>query len=261
MQPDRLQPILDVAVARFEQDRALARRASPRTRDRLAERKVIERAKGLVMKQKGVDEDDAYRVMRKLAMDRNRSSRRRAADHRRDGSARVINVRIRNLHAARSGIALRRRGELMRCTSRWCEWHRHVRAWCAEIQSECRPRRAPDENLDESILYRLALLMAWISLKREAKLKPIFGVPTSRSRRQWWRRDPTTALRASRSLPRTANGTNAVFFGYADDDEELRCAKFGDYATFRSTRVPFLFSRNRSRHRGDACSARRQQGR
>ena len=39
---------------------------------RLAERKVIERAKGLVMKQKGVDEEEAYRVMRKLAMDRNR---------------------------------------------------------------------------------------------------------------------------------------------------------------------------------------------
>jgi len=71
MQPDRLQPILDVAVARFEQDRAL--RAELRdTQDKLAERKLIERAKGLVMKQKNVDEDEAYRVMRKLAMDRNR---------------------------------------------------------------------------------------------------------------------------------------------------------------------------------------------
>ena len=71
MQPDRLQPILDVAVARFEQDRAL--RAELRdTREKLAERKLIERAKGLVMKQKNVGEDEAYRVMRKLAMDRNR---------------------------------------------------------------------------------------------------------------------------------------------------------------------------------------------
>ena len=42
------------------------------TQDKLAERKLIERAKGLVMKQKNVDEDEAYRVMRKLAMDRNR---------------------------------------------------------------------------------------------------------------------------------------------------------------------------------------------
>ena len=71
MQPDRLQPILDVAVARFEQDRAL--RAELRdTREKLAERKLIERAKGLVMKQKNVGEEEAYRVMRKLAMDRGR---------------------------------------------------------------------------------------------------------------------------------------------------------------------------------------------
>ena len=71
MQPERLQPILDVAVARFEQDRAL-REELKSMQGRLAERKVIERAKGLVMKQKGVDEEEAYRVMRKLAMDRNR---------------------------------------------------------------------------------------------------------------------------------------------------------------------------------------------
>lgn len=71
MQPDRLQPILDVAVARFEQDRAL-REELKSTQDRLAERKVIERAKGLVMKQKGVGEEEAFRVMRKLAMDRNK---------------------------------------------------------------------------------------------------------------------------------------------------------------------------------------------
>jgi response regulator NasT len=71
MQPDRLQPILDVAVARFEQDRAL--RAELRdTQERLAERKLVERAKGIVMKQKNVSEEEAYRVMRKLAMDRNR---------------------------------------------------------------------------------------------------------------------------------------------------------------------------------------------
>lgn len=71
MQPERLQPILDVAVARFAQDREL-REELKSAQDRLAERKVIERAKGLVMKQKGVDEEEAYRVMRKLAMDRNR---------------------------------------------------------------------------------------------------------------------------------------------------------------------------------------------
>jgi response regulator NasT len=71
MQPDRLQPILDVAVARFEQERAL-RDELRDTQEKLAERKLIERAKGIVMKQKNVDEEEAYRLMRKLAMDRNR---------------------------------------------------------------------------------------------------------------------------------------------------------------------------------------------
>lgn len=68
---ERLQPILDVAVARFEQDRAL--REELRTaQERLAERKLIERAKGVLMRQKGASEEEAYRMMRKLAMDRNR---------------------------------------------------------------------------------------------------------------------------------------------------------------------------------------------
>ena len=71
MQPDRLQPILDVAVARFEQDRALRDELNS-VNERLAERKVVERAKGILMQQKGIAEDDAFRLMRKLAMDRNR---------------------------------------------------------------------------------------------------------------------------------------------------------------------------------------------
>lgn len=71
MHPDRLQPILDVAVARFEQDQAL-RDELQSVNERLAERKVVERAKGILMKQKGIAEDDAFRLMRKLAMDRNR---------------------------------------------------------------------------------------------------------------------------------------------------------------------------------------------
>jgi response regulator NasT len=71
MQTDRLKPILDVAVARFEQERAL-RDELKDAHDRLAERKLIERAKGLLMQQKNVSEDDAFRMMRKLAMDRNR---------------------------------------------------------------------------------------------------------------------------------------------------------------------------------------------
>jgi len=71
MQPERLRPILDVAIARFEQDRAL-REELKTAQGRLVERKVVERAKGILMQQKGVSEDEAFRLMRKLAMDRNR---------------------------------------------------------------------------------------------------------------------------------------------------------------------------------------------
>ena len=71
MQPERLQPILDVALARFGQERAL-RDELKDAQDRLAERKIIERAKGLLMEQKRVSENDAFQMMRRLAMDRNR---------------------------------------------------------------------------------------------------------------------------------------------------------------------------------------------
>jgi ANTAR domain len=38
---------------------------------KLAERKVIERAKGILMRARGLDEETAYTTLRKLAMDRN----------------------------------------------------------------------------------------------------------------------------------------------------------------------------------------------
>ena len=71
MHPDRLKPVLDVAVARFRQEQAL-REELRDAYDKLAERKLVERAKGLLMRDKGVDEGEAFRLMRKLAMDRNR---------------------------------------------------------------------------------------------------------------------------------------------------------------------------------------------
>ncbi|MHB8453909.1 MAG: ANTAR domain-containing response regulator [Acidiferrobacterales bacterium] len=67
---ERIQPIVDVALARFEQWQAL-RQELNQAQASLAERKVIERAKGIVMKQRGCSEEEAYRLMRKMAMDRN----------------------------------------------------------------------------------------------------------------------------------------------------------------------------------------------
>lgn len=65
----RLQPILSVAVERFEAEQELRRELTD-TKSMLAERKLIERAKGLVMKQAQCDEEAAFRHLRKLAMDR-----------------------------------------------------------------------------------------------------------------------------------------------------------------------------------------------
>jgi len=70
IQADRLQGILDVAVARFAQEQALRAELST-AQTKLADRKVIDRAKGILMAQKRVSEDEAYRLLRKLAMDRN----------------------------------------------------------------------------------------------------------------------------------------------------------------------------------------------
>ena len=70
LNPRRLKPIMDVAIARFREYQAL-RRELEETRNRLAERKIIEKAKGLLMAQRDLNEEDAYQTLRKLAMDRN----------------------------------------------------------------------------------------------------------------------------------------------------------------------------------------------
>jgi len=70
MSGERIRPILDAAVARFEQFQALKREFDD-IEEKLADRKVIERAKGLLMKSRNLSEDDAYRALRKQAMESN----------------------------------------------------------------------------------------------------------------------------------------------------------------------------------------------
>jgi response regulator NasT len=65
----RLDPIMRVAMERFEATQRL-RAELEDTRARLAERKVIERAKGILMEQKGCSEQDAFASLRALAMQR-----------------------------------------------------------------------------------------------------------------------------------------------------------------------------------------------
>jgi len=66
---ERLRPLLDVAIARFEQEATL-RAELAQTRQQLSDRKRIERAKGILMQSRGLDEETAYRELRRMAMDR-----------------------------------------------------------------------------------------------------------------------------------------------------------------------------------------------
>ena len=66
---ERLEPIMRVAIERFEAEQAL-RAELEDTKLRLAERKVVERAKGILMKHRQMSEDEAFAALRTLAMQR-----------------------------------------------------------------------------------------------------------------------------------------------------------------------------------------------
>ena len=69
LSPDRIRPILEVAMARFEHEQGL-RLELANARSELQDRKVIDRAKGLLMDCQGLSEKVAYEKLRKAAMDK-----------------------------------------------------------------------------------------------------------------------------------------------------------------------------------------------
>lgn len=64
--PQRVRPLIDTAIARFKVVDGL-RSELQRTKDDLAARKVIERAKGLLMDKQGIKEAEAFRAMRDMS--------------------------------------------------------------------------------------------------------------------------------------------------------------------------------------------------
>ncbi|MGB4359759.1 MAG: ANTAR domain-containing protein [Rhodoferax sp.] len=76
LSPERIRPILDVALARFEHEQALLQTLASTQSERdelsaeLKDRKLIDRAKGLLMQRQGLSEEEAFRKMRKTAMDK-----------------------------------------------------------------------------------------------------------------------------------------------------------------------------------------------
>lgn len=71
LRADRIKPVLDAAIARFRMMQKL-RVELAETRRALDERKLIDRAKGILMRAKGIGEDEAYALMRRTAMDQGR---------------------------------------------------------------------------------------------------------------------------------------------------------------------------------------------
>ncbi|MEL6997318.1 MAG: ANTAR domain-containing protein [Pseudomonadota bacterium] len=71
LRKERIKPVLDAAIVRFQLF-ARMRVELETTKAALAERKVIDRAKGLLMKARGLSEEEAYALLRKTAMDQSR---------------------------------------------------------------------------------------------------------------------------------------------------------------------------------------------
>lgn len=71
LKKERVKPILDMAIIRF---RAFAKLRGERDEAKraLGDRKLIDRAKGILMQQRGIDEPAAYDLMRRAAMAENR---------------------------------------------------------------------------------------------------------------------------------------------------------------------------------------------
>jgi response regulator NasT len=70
----QLVPAVEVALARFREFRALEKELGD-TRSALETRKIVERAKGVLMDKHGLREDEAFRRIQKLSMDTRNSMR------------------------------------------------------------------------------------------------------------------------------------------------------------------------------------------
>ncbi len=71
LKKERIRPILDMAISRFNAVSRLSRELAE-ARSELADRKMIDRAKGILMKVKKLDEAEAYKLLRRTAMNENR---------------------------------------------------------------------------------------------------------------------------------------------------------------------------------------------
>ncbi len=71
LKKERIKSVLETAIARFNYMRQMQSELDA-AKQALADRKTIDRAKGILMRQRGVSEDDAYNLLRKTAMGQGR---------------------------------------------------------------------------------------------------------------------------------------------------------------------------------------------
>ncbi|MBX3624557.1 MAG: ANTAR domain-containing protein [Rhizobacter sp.] len=67
--PERVKPVLDVAMARFQHEEGLRRELAD-ARTELSDRKLIDRAKALLIRHHGLSEEEAYARLRRTAMEK-----------------------------------------------------------------------------------------------------------------------------------------------------------------------------------------------
>ena len=71
LKKERVEQIVDLTITRFNAFNRLQEELAD-AKIQLSERKVIDRAKGILMKQRGMSEEEAYAALRKTAMDQKR---------------------------------------------------------------------------------------------------------------------------------------------------------------------------------------------
>lgn len=71
LRKERVKPVIEMAISRFNAFSRMARELEE-ARSELENRRLVERAKGILMKSRGLSEADAYALLRKTAMNQNR---------------------------------------------------------------------------------------------------------------------------------------------------------------------------------------------
>jgi len=166
--PDRLRSVLQLAQVRFRRE-SEHRKCLAELTGRLEERKLVDRAKGLLMSHQGMDEEHAFRALRDAAM---------------QGKQRLGQVAQRLIEAARCAEAVNRSGQLRMLSQRLVKLHALASMNTGSASAEALTRESMsrlERNL--SVLSELvsmatfgeyldAALEAWSGLKSFLRASP-----------------------------------------------------------------------------------------